>query len=485
MKSMRCSPLLLVVTVVALSAPVLADPAPLSSRDEDLLARLVLAEAAGEGEVGMAAVARSVLNRSALVRDGLSAGTYNARSGSLSSVINARGQFEPVSSGSINRRRSAADLAAAKRAIALARDTEAFRARLRARGLSNKAIDRILSATGFRALSAYNDSSQNYARQTLGNHVFNGDKFSVRRDVIGSFEARYGDGDAPPPPVAAADEGDPTGALATSAEADASGRGLAGALSDAFEAGAAEVNAGAASVGDGATAIDGPTPSSSGHASSPTTSPRPRPRPAANGPLAAAVAEKPLEFGARGPAVEELQRMLGVEETGLLGPTTRGVLEDWQERNGLPATGAVDRPTLDALSEVAAPLADARRSESNAYSGGRNLGPVDVVTIDGKEVAVPCAEAFLRMRAAARKDGVQLRVVSGFRTYAHQKRLYDAYRAGRGNLAAPPGYSNHQSGRALDLNTSDPGVYSWLTRNAATYGFVRTVPSEKWHWELR
>jgi hypothetical protein len=47
------------------------------------------------------------------------------------------------------------------------------------------------------------------------------------------------------------------------------------------------------------------------------------------------------------------------------------------------------------------------------------------------------------------------------------------------NLAAAPGYSNHQSGRALDLTVS-----SWLANNAARFGFKRTVPSEAWHYEF-
>ncbi len=79
-----------------------------------------------------------------------------------------------------------------------------------------------------------------------------------------------------------------------------------------------------------------------------------------------------------------------------------------------------------------------------------------------------------RLRAAA--DGVRAR-------REQQRYLYHLYSIGTGNLAAPPGYSNHQSGHALDLNTSASGVYAWLTNHAAAYRFARTVPSEAWHWE--
>lgn len=131
---------------------------------------------------------------------------------------------------------------------------------------------------------------------------------------------------------------------------------------------------------------------------------------------------------------------------------------------------------------VTAPAATAR---AVAWHNGRKIGMIDVVTIDGKKVSKKTADAYFRMREAARRDGVHLSVVSGFRTYDEQAHLYRLYRAGRGNLAAPPGHSNHQNGWALDLNTHGAGVYRWLNRNARRFGFKRTVPSEKWHWEHR
>ncbi|MEK6885033.1 MAG: M15 family metallopeptidase, partial [Nanoarchaeota archaeon] len=46
-----------------------------------------------------------------------------------------------------------------------------------------------------------------------------------------------------------------------------------------------------------------------------------------------------------------------------------------------------------------------------------------------------------------------------------------------------PGFSNHQNGRAIDVNTGVPAVYKWMVTNGLKYGFVRTVASERWHWE--
>jgi hypothetical protein len=119
---------------------------------------------------------------------------------------------------------------------------------------------------------------------------------------------------------------------------------------------------------------------------------------------------------------------------------------------------------------------------ATGYSGGRPM-QICVTEVDGKLVEYRTAEAYVRMKAAAARDGVYLQIVSGWRTMEKQRELYNLYLSGRGNLAARPGYSNHQSGLALDLNTSAAGVHNWLNRNGATYGFRRTVPSEIWHWE--
>lgn len=111
---------------------------------------------------------------------------------------------------------------------------------------------------------------------------------------------------------------------------------------------------------------------------------------------------------------------------------------------------------------------------------------VHLVTIDGKAVEITTAAAFLRMRRSAAESGVRLRIVSAFRTMTEQQYFYGCYIAGNcngGNYAERPGHSEHQSGRALDLNTRAPGVHDWLLARARAYGFVATVPNEPWHWE--
>lgn len=71
-------------------------------------------------------------------------------------------------------------------------------------------------------------------------------------------------------------------------------------------------------------------------------------------------------------------------------------------------------------------------------------------------------------------------VESAFRSYAQQKKLYDAYLAG-GTLAAKPGTSMHEKGLAVDVNYHD---YSVLTRVAKQCGLCQPIKGEPWHQQL-
>lgn len=130
-------------------------------------------------------------------------------------------------------------------------------------------------------------------------------------------------------------------------------------------------------------------------------------------------------------------------------------------------------------------LAQVARAE--VVVGYRNGKPLEleVTEVDGVLVEVKTARAFIAMRDAAAEDGVELVVWSGFRSHERQAELYAEWKAGYGNPAARPGYSNHQSGRALDINLLGvpPETFAWLTKNATRFGFRRTVPKEPWHWE--
>jgi D-alanyl-D-alanine dipeptidase len=110
---------------------------------------------------------------------------------------------------------------------------------------------------------------------------------------------------------------------------------------------------------------------------------------------------------------------------------------------------------------------------------------IRVVTIGWADVEVATARAFRKMEEAARKDGISLAIRSGFRRHDHQRELYRAWREGWGNKAARPGFSNHQSGTALDIGIDDASTLAWLSANAKRYGFRQTVRGEPWHFEYK
>jgi D-alanyl-D-alanine carboxypeptidase len=108
---------------------------------------------------------------------------------------------------------------------------------------------------------------------------------------------------------------------------------------------------------------------------------------------------------------------------------------------------------------------------------------IQLVEVGGHELEAKTARAFREMAKAAAKDGITVAIRSGFRSHDKQKELYERFRRGWGHLAAKPGYSNHQSGKAVDIYIREYAVYEWLKKNAAKYGFRKTVRREAWHWE--
>ena len=116
------------------------------------------------------------------------------------------------------------------------------------------------------------------------------------------------------------------------------------------------------------------------------------------------------------------------------------------------------------------------------------------------------ARAWIRMRDAARADGIALDAISGFRSHAYQLGIF-ARKLARGlsvkeilHVNAAPGYSEHHAGRALDIGTpGEPAAeesfertpaFAWLKQHAGDFGFTMSYPRnnthhityEPWHW---
>jgi D-alanyl-D-alanine carboxypeptidase len=116
------------------------------------------------------------------------------------------------------------------------------------------------------------------------------------------------------------------------------------------------------------------------------------------------------------------------------------------------------------------------------------------------------ALAWHALKQAAAQDGITLEIVSAFRGLERQIDIIRV-KLERGmpieailTLSAPPGYSEHHTGRAVDINT--PGceateepfehteAFRWLTLHGARFGFTLSYPRgnelgfiyEPWHW---
>jgi hypothetical protein len=129
---------------------------------------------------------------------------------------------------------------------------------------------------------------------------------------------------------------------------------------------------------------------------------------------------------------------------------------------------------------LVAPAAAAAGGRTGWASGGGYSGPL--VHRDGKPMCPAVAAAFDLMDAAARAAGVDLVVVSGFRSDAEQAALFARHPDPK--WVAPPGRSRHRDATELDLNMHNGGggAYAWLSRNGSRFGFVQRYSWEPWHW---
>src|SRR5438132_3090459 len=136
-----------------------------------------------------------------------------------------------------------------------------------------------------------------------------------------------------------------------------------------------------------------------------------------------------------------------------------------------------------------------QRGPNAAWDNGQFLKQLTLIQIVGadntlKYISNDIAQFYLDLVNAAEADGVPLPLKSGFRTYPQQVYLRDGYdrKLPGFNLAARPGFSNHEDGYAYDFaigGYEGNPRYDWLKANGPRHGFVRTVNKEPWHWEYR
>lgn len=133
--------------------------------------------------------------------------------------------------------------------------------------------------------------------------------------------------------------------------------------------------------------------------------------------------------------------------------------------------------------------------------------PLRVPGNESMQMRKVTADALTKMFEASKADGVSMMVSSGYRSYSYQKSLYGKYvrdlgQASADTQSARPGYSEHQTGLAVDVEPytqecdveacfADTPAGKWVAANAYKYGFIIRYPEgetattgyayEPWH----
>ena len=127
------------------------------------------------------------------------------------------------------------------------------------------------------------------------------------------------------------------------------------------------------------------------------------------------------------------------------------------------------------------------------------LNPIDYAPDSTKSVGngqvmrTEAADAFLQMQAAAKAASNPIAATSGYRSYGYQQSVYGGYVKQYGvaqtdTFSARPGYSEHQTGLAVDIEGGGCSLDNcfantpqgkWLADNAYKYGFILRYPDGK------
>lgn len=122
-----------------------------------------------------------------------------------------------------------------------------------------------------------------------------------------------------------------------------------------------------------------------------------------------------------------------------------------------------------------------------------------------KEIHGKVISKLNKMFNSAMEDGVDMKILSAYRSFDEQNKLKNSYTvvygSGANKFSADQGYSEHQLGTTIDVTTEKMGpnfskfkdteAYKWLRQNAYKYGFILSYPEnnsyyefEPWHWRF-
>jgi len=117
-------------------------------------------------------------------------------------------------------------------------------------------------------------------------------------------------------------------------------------------------------------------------------------------------------------------------------------------------------------------------------------GPLQFISLPATRLNSELEARFIAAQAAARKEGIELKIVSGFRTFSRQQSLFNQAIKKYGSTleaakwVAPPEVSKHPLGLAIDVNYPNDSIGAgWLEINGYKFGLCRVFENEWWHFE--
>jgi LAS superfamily LD-carboxypeptidase LdcB len=168
--------------------------------------------------------------------------------------------------------------------------------------------------------------------------------------------------------------------------------------------------------------------------------------------------------------------------------------------------------TVGQLKKLSETDVELLKKYSKIYFLNENYVPLKLSDLDPKylnnknkqvQVHTDILPHLIAMLESVKSQGIEIQILSGYRSFATQASLKSDYKttygSGANKFSADQGYSEHQLGTTLDFTTEKIGAvltgfdktegYKWLSANAYKYGFILSYPKsntyyiyEPWHW---
>lgn len=191
------------------------------------------------------------------------------------------------------------------------------------------------------------------------------------------------------------------------------------------------------------------------------------------------------------------------------GATTEDPLMEKRSISALQTT--IDTQAVVTNAQAMTVIVNKQRSLPEGYEPSDLVEPNVPFSFDGphekRHLRKEAAEALEKLFAGAKADGIELRAVSGYRSYERQVSIYNNNVKTKGQeytdrVSSVPGHSEHQTGLAIDVSSPSVGnaleeVFGtskegqWLAEHAAEYGYIIRYPKgedditgyvyEPWH----